>query len=178
LGYENGKWCSIPYKCENEDDKSNDKTISKTKIKTKTKSKTKSKITTTIANTSEIEISKTEAIKTKSINIEATETQTKTENQTEIETETETETESLIPTPSISTGSFKIFSKDDKSNISFYCEENEFSGVKKIADMVRNDVKLVTGALPEYNYSVNTTIADETAVIFGYYWKNKFIRWN
>jgi len=33
--------------------------------------------------------------------------------------------------------------------------------------MVRNDVKLVTGALPEFNYSVNTTVADETAVIFG-----------
>ena len=108
-----------------------------------------------------IEISITETIETKSINIEVTETETKTE----------IETESLISTSTISTGLFKIFSKDDKSSISFYCEENEFSGVKKIVDMVRNDAKLATGALPEFNYSIIITIAEETAeetaIIFG-----------
>jgi hypothetical protein len=71
------------------------------------------------------------------------------------------------PTPVVPAGPFKITSKDGKSNISFYCEDEEFSGVKKIADMVRNDVKLVTGALPEFNYSLNTTIGEEAAVIFG-----------
>ncbi len=59
----------------------------------------------------------------------------------------------------------KISSIDGKNTIDFFCEEDEFSGVKKIADKVRKDVQLVTGTLP----LIKQTLAEcgEYAVVFG-----------
>ena len=69
----------------------------------------------------------------------------------------------------------KISSISGKSTIDFFCEEDDFSGVKKIADKVRNDIKLVTGTLPEMKQSLDG--CGEYAVIFGTVTKSeKFAR--
>ena len=44
---------------------------------------------------------------------------------------------------------FKISVEKGKLDLLFVCEQNEFSGVKKIADKVRLDVQRITGILPE-----------------------------
>ena len=44
---------------------------------------------------------------------------------------------------------FKISVEKGKLDLLFVCEQNEFSGVKKIADKVRLDVQRITGILPD-----------------------------
>lgn len=49
-----------------------------------------------------------------------------------------------------------ITSENGKSSIGFYCEDREYSGVKKIANKVRHDIELVTGFEPEIVSDVST----------------------
>lgn len=60
---------------------------------------------------------------------------------------------------------FKISNANGNSSVSFYCAQEEFSGVKKIAAKVCKDILLVTDALP----SVKEKLEDcsEYAVVFG-----------
>lgn len=59
----------------------------------------------------------------------------------------------------------EITSIDGKSSIGFYSEDNKYSGVKKIAEKVRHDVELVTGAKPEIVENLDTW--NGSLVIYG-----------
>ncbi|MCQ2576048.1 MAG: glycosyl hydrolase 115 family protein, partial [Treponema sp.] len=63
----------------------------------------------------------------------------------------------------------KVSNVNGKSSIVFACDDNEFSGVKKIAGKVCNDIFLVIGAKPEFSDS------EENAVIFGTIGKSELI---
>ncbi len=60
---------------------------------------------------------------------------------------------------------FKIESSGKKSSISFYCDEKELSGVKKIVEKVCLDVERVTGGKPEIQNLAGEL--PENAVFFG-----------
>lgn len=59
----------------------------------------------------------------------------------------------------------KISVLNNESSVGFYCEKEEFSGVKKIADKVRLDVQRVTGAHPELIDDINNWRGD--VVLYG-----------
>ena len=54
--------------------------------------------------------------------------------------------------------------KDSRKSIQFYCDENEFSGVVKIAQKVALDVKKVTDKTPKF---INKLNGQDNVVIFG-----------
>ena len=62
---------------------------------------------------------------------------------------------------------FKISVEKGKLDLLFVCEQNEFSGVKRIADKVRLDVQRITGILPEATNLASLIEGKMPAVIFG-----------
>ena len=69
-----------------------------------------------------------------------------------------------------------VLSKD--KGIRFICDDDTLSGLKKIANLVRNDIKLVLGFEPELLESGVSGIdsnADTVSVVFGIAGKNNII---
>lgn len=75
----------------------------------------------------------------------------------------------------------KFFSEDKKNSAVFYCDKDEFAGVKKISAKVCNDIKLVTGSMPRLSeveasgLDFEKEAASVQAVVFGTVGKSKLI---